>query len=138
MLTVFVIEGDRPSNVEKLKESFGDLPVTFFVVQQVKQINAFQKETDWYMVLFDNEYLDKKLLNVLPTFMAQDNLRLLLIQKKFWDAEGNTAVDESPRMFRKDVVLEDNSTMPEDRFSFNPDNMTRILDGWIFDDRSAL
>ena len=146
MLDIFILESgtkgaseeklmasfDRPKDDERFKD-FENLNINFHVVQRVDQINKIVKEGEWYMTLFDNEFIDPSLLRVLHVYMAQEQFNVYVIMKRTQDEEADRVVTESPRLFRSELALQDGSFLPESEDLHSERN----LDGWILDDKSA-
>lgn len=128
-LTVYLVE--RGGDAEKTKESLIGLP-NVIIENKAKgtPCTGFHKcETDWYMILFDDEVLDQRLVNAIPIFMEADydyyNLSRIMI------TEQGQRFFVNPRLFRKDVVLNRHGEPSSDYVS------TNILDGFIFVNSNA-
>lgn len=124
-LTVYLVE--RDGDGEKAKKSLQGLPNV--IIEPKKKgtpCTGFNKcETDWYMILFDDEWVDIRLNKALPFFMESDydyfNLhRVMADSQRFFI---------NPRLFRKDVIL-NRSGEPIGTDCVG----TNILDGFIFVD----
>lgn len=122
-LTVYLVE--RNGNGEKSKESLQGLADV--VVEERRKgtpCTGFNNcDTDWYMILFDDEWLDDRLVKALPIFMESDydyfNLHRMMVESQRFFI--------NPRLFRKDVIL-NRSGEPTDTECVG----TNILDGFIF------
>lgn len=138
MLTLFILKSGSPNaDSKKTLNSFDGVKnlVTHNVyVDSLAQINAFEKGTDWYFVLYDDEIVDDSLLWVstekdgktmmyspLKIHLRQNNADVLVLYKK-----KNSIVTKAPRIFRKHIKLS-NTLMPENKTV----KFDTILDGWI-------
>jgi len=144
MLTVFILESSKGKDIQKLKESFANtmasfshiqpdvkvpgIDCVFNLVQRIGQINSTIKEGDWFMVLYDNEYIDPSLLKSLPTFMSHTEFDVYVIMKRTLGNKG-LETTQAPRLFQSTLMLQPDSLLPirEDIQS------ERILNGWILD-----
>jgi hypothetical protein len=121
-LTVYLVE--RGGDGDRAKESLKGLPNV--IIEPKKKgttCTGFNKcETDWYLILFDDEWLDIRLNKALPVFMESDydyfNLhRMMVDSQRFFI---------NPRLFRKDVILNKSGEPVGTEYTG-----TNILDGFI-------
>jgi len=133
MLTLFLIQSGEKSNTERAKESFGDVELVTHIVGTVQEINSIHVNTDWYFVLHDNEYLSEDMKDSLPSYIANEEYDVFTMMKRFFNDDGELSGTESPRMYRQDILLTQDSLMPQ---SYK--KCQRILDGWVLDDKSIL
>ena len=127
MLTVFILTTTEPNrSVTKTLNSMDNIPIEFRSVESIKEINDDRFKTDWYMVLFDNEYLSYDLRKALEKILQMDiQFDVLVFVKKTNDDK----MYQSPRLFKKHVNLAKDSLLPADRSI----KIERILDGWIYE-----
>lgn len=133
-LTIFVI----PHSVEpaKPKGKFENLlemeevrAVFYMEEADLKKAND-QCMTDWFLYLFEDEYMNAKLKEALPVCMASSSHDLFVFLQKVQHDNGDMKVFQSARMFRKGTQKFD-SLLPVD---FDANRIERILDGWILYD----
>lgn len=125
MLTLFVKLTNEPNkSVERTLSSLSNLYNEVYFVDDINEINYYEKETDWYLVLYDNEFVSVDLKDAIGNILKMEiDLDAIIFLEIYSDG----TMFQSPRMFKKNVSLKWNSLMPVDKFS----NLERILDGWI-------
>lgn len=95
-------------------------------IELINQIVRREKHAyDWYFVIYDDEYIDAPLNESLPILIQQRSIDFFVFMKM----NGEGKISQSPRMFRTDIELSENSLIPKTEFSLN--RQTRILDGFI-------
>jgi hypothetical protein len=94
-------------------------------VSSIHEINEFTKESDWFAVFFDNEYVSPDLRAAMLTIIEKDVDIDCFV---FMEMYPNEKVFQSPRMFKKHIKLREGGFMPTDKSS----KFERILDGWIY------
>jgi len=129
MLTLFVFPCDNPElhDPERAKTSFGNV-VQFSQILKSRRLDLEKDfQTPWYGYIFSDEYLDDMARNALPVFLASDHFDCLVMMKKTL-VDGKIKVTQSPRIFRKDVRLMEDTHIPE-----NPQRLRfeKMLDGWV-------
>jgi hypothetical protein len=143
-LTVFVMKNDTPafSKPQRLEDSLGKVKgVDINIVHMDdRRLDLIEVETDWWMYMFDNEYLDPSMIRVLATYcdtstydFFQMYQRMIVYEKIDGKDKARAKTFLSPRLFRKHVYMEEGD-------SFIPVDIegiliaTNILDGWIVRD----
>jgi len=129
MLTLFIFPCDNLDlhDPKRAKSSFGKI-VQFSQILENRRLDLEQHfETPWYGYIFSDEYLDDQAREALPIFLASDQFDCLVLMKKVI-INGKIKITQSPRIFRKDIRLMENTHIPE-----NPQRLRfeRMLDGWI-------
>jgi hypothetical protein len=79
-------------------------------------------KSDWWMVICDDEMIEKRLLEAMMVGSKCENFDAFA----FYKIDKETKVSICPRMFRKDVRLEDGVLYPQ-----MPVRMETLLDGWV-------
>lgn len=127
MLTVFILTTTEPNrSVAKTINSMDGIPMEFHSVENINEINKNLFKNDWYLILFDNEYLSYDLRKAVEKILKMDiQFDALMFVKKTNDER----MFQSPRMFKKHVNLAKDSLLPMDRTV----RMERILDGWVYE-----
>ena len=125
MLTLYIMKTHHENKcVADLYLSISGLWIDRLVVGTVDEINEDKKDTDWYLILFDNEKVSPDLRNAISTILNVDpKIDVFIFMEKHLDDK----FTQSPRMFRKNVRLQPDSFLPED----NGYKYERILDGWV-------
>ena len=129
LMTLYIFPCDNPElhNPERAKASFGNV-VQFSRILETRRLDLEKDfQTPWYGYIFSDEYLDDEVKTALPIFLASDQFDCLVLMKKAM-VDGKIKVTQSPRIFRKDVRLMEDTHIPE-----NPQRLRfeRMLDGWI-------
>ena len=134
MLTLYIIPSDRKekANVQRAIDSFLPMPGSDKLKVEVlgnRDLHLVEPETDWYGFLFDVEWLDEKIADALPVFMAND-FDFLIAYKKV-TVKGAPKIFFAPRFFRKEVKL-----IPHKLIAENEEDLKRekILNGWILEE----
>lgn len=122
-LTVYLVDrgGDREKAINSLKELE---PVIVDKPNGTTPTSFSKCETDWYMVLFSDEYLEEKLRDAIPFFMESD-FEYFNVYRMMDDGVSQRYF-VSPRLFRNHVVLNKHGEVNGDYVG------TSILDGFIF------
>ena len=126
-LTLYVMQSGKDPDEKRLLESFGtDI---LLHVKKVKPGSALPDPDvkDWYMIMYDCEYLGKALAQAIPVFLTHLESDYLVAYKRS-GVEGNMKYTNAPRLFQKHVKLSGASLMPEGDLTANT-----ILDGYIFE-----
>jgi len=138
MLTLFILKsGDPNADPKKTLDSFNGVKnfVSHYVyADSLEAINSFEKETDWYCIIYDNEIVDDSLVRVpfekdgrtmlycpLKIHLRNNKADVLVLFKK-----QDGVMSKAPRIFRKHVKLSDSLMPPDKTLKFD-----RVLDGWI-------
>ena len=124
---VFVMMTTEPNrSLTKTIKSMNGVSIEFSSVRTVDEINDNKFKTDWYLILYDTEYLSYELLKAVESLLGMDiEYDALIFMRKAPDGK----LYQSPRMFKRHVRLAKDSFLPEDRSM----KMQRILDGWIYE-----
>jgi hypothetical protein len=125
MLTLFVKLTNEPNkSVEKTLNSLSGLYDDVYFIDNMIEINDYRKENSWYLVLYDNEFVNIDLKNAISSILKMEvGLDAVIFLEVYPDG----TMFQSPRMFKKYVILKKDCLMPLSKFS----NLERILDGWI-------
>lgn len=133
MLTLFLLKSGDPKNTDRLASVKSLAKITEKVVIVEDEDNKFlyvnntKKETDWYAILYDNEYVDDMLSEAIPIFLEQCKADVLVFYRK--KNKKLAVVHKCPRIFRKDVRLKFNSLMPvQPELVFET-----VLNGWLLE-----
>ena len=126
MLTLYIVNTHNKNKMlADLYVNMSGLWTVRVMVNNVDEINNDEKETDWYVTFFDNEFPNIDLRDAMRVVLVSDPLYDVFI---FMEKHSDGKIFQSPRMFRKHVKLQPNSFLPE------PDQdlrYERILDGWV-------
>jgi len=126
-LDVFIIPHSCEGRTqEDTIESFGKIPCTFYTdCTTYEDINKHHKDGDWYMVIYDNEYIDEDVQFAIPVFIDCEDYDCLILHR----FKVNNKHEKSPRIFRKHLKLQPNSLFPA--FQEGGIAYETVLDGWI-------
>jgi hypothetical protein len=122
------MESGKDAEEERLLKSFGENFVLHVKKMRPGSPLPDPDVKDWYMVMYDCEYVGKALAEAMPVFMAQEEFDFFTMYKRF-GPEGERKYAVSPRLFRKRVRLSGFSLVPDG----NDLKSTTILDGYIFE-----
>ena len=92
---------------ENLLKSFKDETADIICVSSIQQINMAMK-SQWYMVLYENEWLPEDLFKIIIYFTEHTTSDSLVLYKKTTSNE----FTKSPRVFRNWVQLRHDKLMP--------------------------
>ena len=127
-LTAFIVksgnkEVDPDRTVNSLRcEDIKNLTVIF--IDNLQGILYGLIESDWWIVLYDDEIVEKRLLDAFLTACLH----------KYWDVFSCYKIDQErkvticPRLFQQGIRLEKDKLYP-----ILPVKMETLLDGWIFE-----
>jgi len=111
-LTVFIKRSNHPmADKDKTKKS---LKHTGFFVKQFVFIDKFENidyegiQTDWYLILYDNEALDKELLEAMPALLNETRIKAF----SFYKSYEHDKYSICPRLFRKEIRISPNCLYP--------------------------
>jgi hypothetical protein len=124
MITLFVVQScaDAKDPSETIA-SWGGVASEVHQVASLGEINSTDRVNDWYAVIYDNERIDEPLLEGLKVFVEQSEADVLVLYRKKDDTGS-----KSPRIFRRNITLGDNTLMPEQDVIFET-----VLNGWVHD-----
>jgi len=124
MLTLFILKsGDPNAAPEKTVTSFAHMNPKVKMASDIKMINATEKRTKWYAVMYDNERLDQNLMEALPIHLTFQTHDIIVLFKR----NDKDEMTMAPRIFRAEIKLRDNCLLPDGSgLKFD-----RALDGWI-------
>jgi signal peptidase I len=122
------MKSGKDPDENRLLNSFGDIVLHVKKTQPGTALPDPGVDTDWYMVLYDNEYLGKGLAVALPTFLAHVEFDYFTMYKRT-GTEGNMKYYMSPRLYQKRIRLNGESLVPVGHNL----QATAILDGYIFE-----
>ena len=126
MITLFVANScadakEYPETVD----SFGRMATEVHRVASLDEINRYDRVSDWYGVIYDDEAIDDPLKEGLKVFLKETKADVLVLFKKKADEE---KAFMSPRIFRRHITLQPGSLSPEQKVIYE-----RVLNGWIHD-----
>jgi len=124
MLTLFILPSKGSGDVKKLVDSFTlkDLSVRFVPVDDVSQINGYDKKTPWFGVFYENEYIGEELAESLSSFFTMGDHDFLVVFKKLEDK-----ALFFPRFFKSGIFIQDDLTP-----LFPGWKHEKILNGWVY------
>jgi len=130
MLELFIIpSNEENANIERLIESFSGLVDDIFKLDDGDSVNDYEKDTPWYCIMKDNEYLDERLLVILDRVMRVTwNYDALCLFKVDLEDIKDPQITFQPRIMRHDVEL-DKNLHPIDMEKLQ---ILKILDGWVY------
>ncbi len=125
MLTIFILSNEKKGDAKKLIDSLVKIPteVRYVPVENVAEINGYDKKTEWFGVFYENEYIEEELAVALPTFFTLGDFDFLVLFKKLEDK-----ALFSPRLYRSKIYLNDDLT-PISKFWKHE----KVLNGWFFE-----
>ena len=127
MLTLFVLKsGQETADPDRAIKSWGPLPSRVVHVGSLLELKSTAINTEWYAVIYDNEILEAELQAALAVFFEVSTADVFVVFQR--DDTGENPPQKAPRVFRYDVIIEDNSLMPLEpsQVSFET-----ILNGWV-------
>ena len=111
-LTVFIKRSNHPmADKDKTKKSLEHMD---FSVKQFVFIDKFENidyegiQTDWYLILYDNEALDKELLESMPVLLNETRTKVF----SFYKIQEDKKYSICPRLFRKELKISPNCLYP--------------------------
>lgn len=139
-LTLFIIPGgpagagDYNRVVSSLE---GVVDYVEFLSDRRVDLASRDVRTDWYMFLYNNEWVDPKVKQAIPVFMEYPFDAIVLFklvyerQDKDYYTELENRIFTVPRIFKKGVILNEEDLTPKwaHRLKFE-----RLLDGWVHED----
>ena len=125
MLTLFILPKGKNDNARKLIDSLSKIPIEikYVSVDNVAEINGYDKKTEWFGVFYENEYIEEQLAVAFPTFFTLGDFDFLVLFKKLKDK-----ASFSPRLYKSKIYLDDDLT-PISKFWKHE----KILNGWFFE-----
>lgn len=136
MVTLFILKsGNKDADPKRSLQSFIGLVTQTYYLNSLPEINAANKQNDWFAVIYDDEVIGKGLMDAalikdgeamsycpLKVHLSQTKADVLVLYKK----HGGT-ITKSPRIFRKHIQLSPDTLMPADKTV----KFDTVLDGWI-------
>ena len=123
MITLFIIRSCAdPKDPKKTIESFFEVVDDLWLLNSIDDVNAKEKKNEWYGVMYDNEIIDEPLNEGLKVFIEQCDADVLILMAKVGDK-----IYKSPRLFRRNVLLNKGSLMPEGKDL----KFETVLNGWV-------
>lgn len=123
-LTLFILTvNNEKSDVKKTIDSFGDLIAASIFIDNLCGLNKVKKLTDWYGIMYDDEWIQDELKVALPIFFKECKADAFVIYKKI-----GKRMYLCPRFYRKNVKLMEGSPIPEPSVT----QIETILNGWVF------
>lgn len=125
MLTAIVLRSGQEDKrkLEKCLESLGKLTVATVIADFDPTFSAFGVSTDYVLYIYDNERLTPALFDALPTFFYCDQYDYLSLYRR-----SSKEIGKYPRIFRKEVVLEDKRLYPVNISQYVGET---VLNGWL-------
>ena len=126
-LTLYIMVADKNHlPLGTIQDSVGDVVETYVLLNH-RNLAEFVKdcETDWYMYLFDNEYLSKELTDALPVLM-KSNFDVWVMFEKQNIGDDKYRYGRSPRLFKKGIELK--GMVP---LKLNELIVEKVLDGFV-------
>jgi len=125
MLTIFVLPKNGNSDVKKLVESFSFVSpfIKYVPVDNVDEINGYVKQTEWFGVFYENEYIEEKLAVAIPTFIKMGDFDYLVVFKLLEDK-----ALFFPRFFHSKIYLNDDFSPLYKGWKHE-----KILNGWVLE-----
>lgn len=131
---LFILQsGKFNAKLDKTKKSVDDYITSATFCKTIQEINdlvtgvtkpVWRDVQDWYMVLYDNEYIDPLLKAILPIELAKSLADSIILYK----VDNLRKTTKAPRIFKKDIVLRPNSLLP---LRENDIIFMEIPGGWI-------
>lgn len=134
MITLFILKsGEKQASFLKLINSFEPKTTkASHYVNTCQQINEMKCDTDWFGVFYDNEILSKGLRKAIPLFIDfYKGCDSFILFKLIKDDGVNIRAFRSPRLFKKGIVIPEDSLLPEDRSI----KYEAILDGFLLEQK---
>lgn len=128
MLTMFLLPtNESVSNSGKTVQSVKGLAQRIVLVKNPVDINRYEKQTDWYGILYDNEIIDSKLYLTLKEQLLNAVADVVVLYRLSIKDQKVSGINFSPRLFRRKVSL-----WGETMFPANPGLVVApLLTGWI-------
>ena len=131
-LTLFIKKSGNPiSSCSKTTRSFKHDDVELKEIIFIDKLGDIVYEkinTEWFVVFHDDEFMEDRLLSAIIIGSKCENYDVFSFYKMDYD----TKVTICPRMFRKQVRLENDFLYP-----IMPVRMETLLDGWVFSQRKT-
>jgi hypothetical protein len=102
MITLFILNTPGRGNYERAVNSWGDLVVRVHETE-TRSIDLNKVFTPVYAYMYEDEYLDEPLLNMLTMVMANPQWQALVLYRELEDGR----LLKSPRIFRGLFPLDD-------------------------------
>ena len=119
--------GRETSNCLKTIESFKheDVELTDVIfIDKLSDIDYGMIKSDWWIVLYDDEWIDPRLLEAMIVGSKCERFDVFV----FYKIDKDVKVTICPRMFRNSVRIEKDFLYP-----ILPVNMETLLDGWVYE-----
>jgi len=126
MLTLFVLKsGQETADPDRAIKSWGPLPTKVVHVGSLLELKSASIKTEWYAVIYDNEILEAELQEAIAIFLKASFSDVLVLFQR--DDSEKIPPQKAPRVFRYDIIIEDNSLMP-----IGPEvSFDTVLNGWV-------
>lgn len=126
-ITLLVLKSGSPNSdsirtVKSLKHEDVILDEIIFI-DKFRDINYRTIGSNWFIILYDDEFLDERLLEALSICDNQNNFDVFSCYKI--DQERKVSI--CPRIFKNGVKIEENHLYP-----IFPVKMEILLNGWIY------
>jgi hypothetical protein len=114
MLSLFILpSGSKTANSEKTFKSLQGLVKRVKFVSSIDAINLYQKQTDWYGVFYDNEWVDADLKIGIEMVFQMAKVDFFVLCKRHIKIDMLSTFTKCPRLFRKHVLLQENTLLPK-------------------------
>lgn len=126
-LTLFIKKSNHPSSNKN--KTIKSLESNSFSVKEIVFIDKFENiayegiQTEWYMILHDNEALDESLLESIPVLLEEPKTKCFA----FYKSVGEEKYSICPRLFKKEVKISPKCLYP----SNEREPIVNILNGFV-------
>jgi hypothetical protein len=126
-LTLFIKKSNHPASDRK--KTIKSLESDSFSIKEIVFIDKFENidyegiQTDWYMILHDNEALDESLLESIPCLLEESKTKCFA----FYKSLGNEKFSVCPRLFRKEIKISTKVLYPRNEL----EPIVNILNGFV-------
>ena len=125
-ISLFLLKsGAENADIEEAVKSVTNknvVPVYFYHINSISEINEIEKQTDWFVVMYDNEIISPGLMDVLSIYLEHSKRDALVLFKK-----KNLTLTKAPRVFRRHIELMPDNLLPVDTTTV----FEVVLDGWV-------
>ncbi len=123
-MDLFILpSGSEYADVKETAESFEGIPFFYKQVSNLQAIIDEEIDAGWYMIMYDDEYIDDNMAKAIPIYLLSQ-FEVLECYKRTDDKVGTI----SPRLFRENIKPQRDSLLPA---NIKELKTSRILDGWI-------
>lgn len=128
MITLVILQSnsahaDKEKTIESCKEIVG--PIEYAGVPL--DINNLELNTNWILVLYDDEVLESELAEAIPIFIESNLYDGLILLKKVTET---TKIYRCVRVFKCPVTFTEEGLIPIEQ---NEMELETVLNGWVLD-----